>query len=156
MKSEEAIEKFNAYLQTQNLKLTRQRSLITEVFFDPHARAGHPTVEDLYMSVKERDARVGHATIYRTLKLLVDAGLAIPNRLTANQTRYEPDVPGEHHDHMVCDECGLIVEFEDEEIERLQEAISKKLGFNLLDHSMNLIGRPQMPCVRQDCLKNEG
>ena len=155
MKSEEAIEKFNAYLQTQNLKLTRQRSLITEVFFDPQKRSGHPTVEDLYMSVKERDTRVGHATIYRTLKLLVDAGLAIPNRLNATQTRYEPDVPGEHHDHMVCDQCGLIVEFEDDEIERLQELIAQRLGFELRDHSMNLIGQPLSPCIRKDCLQKE-
>jgi Fur family ferric uptake transcriptional regulator len=64
-------------------------------------------------------------------------------------------VPGEHHDHMVCDACGLIVEFEDEEIERLQEEIARRLGFKLRDHSMNLIGAPHDPCTRRDCLRAE-
>lgn len=154
MTVEEAVQNFNQYLQRQKLKLTRQRSLITEVFFDPDNRAEHPTVEELYLRVKDRDDRVGHATVYRTLKLLVDAGLANPNRIGEDLTRYEPEVPGEHHDHMVCQECGLIVEFEDEDIERLQELAAKRLGFSLRDHSMNLIGAPESPCVRPDCLKS--
>lgn len=153
MNVEEAVKSFNAYLQKQNLKLTRQRSLITEVFFDPERRSDHPTVEALYMRVKQRDDRIGYATIYRTLKLLVDSGLAIPNRIGEDYTRYEPETPGEHHDHMICDECHLIVEFEDEEIERLQELIAQRLGFSLLDHNMNLIGSPLNPCKREDCLK---
>jgi Fur family transcriptional regulator, ferric uptake regulator len=153
MNVEEAVNSFNAYLQKQNLKLTRQRSLITEVFFDPERRSDHPTVEALYMWVKQRDERIGYATIYRTLKLLVDSGLAIPNRIGEDHTRYEPKTPGEHHDHMICDECHLIVEFEDEEIERLQDLIAERLGFSLLDHNMNLIGRPMNPCTREDCLR---
>jgi Fur family ferric uptake transcriptional regulator len=153
MTVDEAVQAFNEHLQRQKLKLTRQRSLITEVFFDPERRAEHPTVEELYLRVKERDERVGHATIYRTLKLLVEAGLALPNRIDQDLTRYEPDVPGEHHDHMVCKRCGLIVEFEDEEIERLQEQIAQRLGFKLLDHNMNLVGEPTGPCVRTDCLE---
>lgn len=153
MTVEEAVHSFNQYLQRQKLKLTRQRSLITEVFFDPNSRAEHPTVEELYLRVKDRDEGVGHATVYRTLKLLVNAGLANPNRIGEDLTRYEPEVPGEHHDHMVCQDCGLIVEFEDEEIERLQELAAQRLGFILRDHSMNLIGSPQTPCVRSDCLK---
>ena len=152
MNVEEAVDSFNAYLQKQKLKLTRQRSLITEVFFDPERRSDHPTVEALYMRVKQRDGRIGYATIYRTLKLLVDSGLAIPNRIGEDYTRYEPKT-GEHHDHMICDECNLIVEFEDEQIERLQELIAQQLGFSLIDHSMNLIGSPMNPCQREDCLK---
>ena len=153
MDASDAVKRFNEYLKAKKHKLTKQRALITEVFFDPSNRAAHPTVEELYLRVKERDSNVGHATIYRTLKLLVDAGLAVPNRIGEDLTRYEPDVHGEHHDHMICDGCGLIVEFEDEEIERLQEEISARLGFHLLDHSMNLIGRPQDPCLRKDCLR---
>lgn len=155
MQASEAVERFNEYLKRQSHKLTKQRALITEVFFDPDRRAEHPTVEELFMRVRERDQSVGHATIYRTLKLLVDAGLALPNRIGEDLTRYEPEIPGEHHDHMICDRCGLIVEFEDEEIERLQEEIAKRLGFQLLDHSMNLIGSPSEPCLRRDCLKKD-
>lgn len=155
MDAADAVKRFNEYLKAQQHKLTKQRALITEVFFDPSKRSEHPTVEELYLRVRERDPNVGHATIYRTLKLLVDAGLAMPNRIGEDLTRYEPEVPGEHHDHMICHQCGLIVEFEDEEIERLQEEIAKRLGFNLLDHSMNLIGEPLSPCQRQGCLNKE-
>ena len=152
MDASEAIEQFNQYLKSKKHKLTKQRSLITEVFFDPQKRADHPTVEELYLRVKARDNTVGHATIYRTLKLLVDAGLALPNRIGEDLTRYEPEIPGEHHDHMICDSCGLIVEFEDELIEKLQKEIAKRLGFKLLDHSMNLIGEPESPCQISGCL----
>ena len=154
MEASEAVEQFNHYLKQRRHKLTRQRSVITEVFFDPERRAEHPTVEELFVRVRARESNVGYATIYRTLKLLVDAGLAIPNRIGDDQTRYEPDVPGEHHDHMVCERCGLIVEFEDPEIERLQEQIAERLGFRLRDHNMNLIGGPLDPCVRPDCRAN--
>ena len=152
MDASDAVDQFNTYLKGKKHKLTKQRALITEVFFDPKKRSEHPTVEELYLRVKERDPTIGYATIYRTLKLLVDAGLALPNRIGEDLTRYEPEVPGEHHDHMICDTCGLIVEFEDEEIERLQEEIAKRLGFKLLDHNMNLIGEPSAPCQRTDCL----
>ena len=154
MEASEAVDQFNRYLKKKRHKLTRQRSIITEVFFDPERRAEHPTVEELFVRVRARESNIGYATIYRTLKLLVEAGLAIPNRIGDDQTRYEPDVPGEHHDHMICERCGLIVEFEDPEIERLQEQIAKRLGFQLHDHNMNLIGDPMDPCVRPDCRAN--
>ena len=155
MNVEEAVNRFENYLQSQTkpLQLTRQRKTITEVFFDPSSRADHPTVKELYKRVEAEDSSIGHATIYRTLKLLVNAGLAIPNRIGEELTRYEPEVPGEHHDHMLCKECGLIVEFEDEEIERLQLTTAEREGFTLFDHSMNLVVQPQDPCVRSDCLK---
>ena len=153
MDASEAVQRFNEYLKQRKHKVTKQRTLITEVFFDPSKRAEHPTVEELFLRVRARDPNVGHATIYRTLKLLVDAGLALPNRIGEDLTRYEPEVPGEHHDHMICMACGLIVEFEDHEIERLQEEIAKRLGFTLRDHSMNLIVAPQDPCLRPDCLE---
>lgn len=156
MNVKDAVSAFNDYLQSQGLKLTRQRALITEVFFDPAKRADHPTVEELYLRVKERDPSVGHATIYRTLKLLVEGRLANPNRIGEDLTRYEPEIPGEHHDHMVCAACGLIIEFEDPEIERLQELVAARHGFTLLDHSMNLQVTPSDPCTRADCLRRVG
>ena len=152
MDASEAVERFNEYLKQHKHKVTKQRTLITEVFFDPSRRAEHPTVEELYLRVRARDNNVGHATIYRTLKLLVNAGLALPNRLGEDLTRYEPEVPGEHHDHMMCMDCGLIVEFEDPEIERLQIEIAERLGFTLQDHNMNLMGIAHEPCLRPDCL----
>ena len=126
--------------------MTGQRRTVTEAFFDSEMRHEHPTVEDLFMRVRELDSRVGYATVYRTLKLLTECGLASPSRLGDNQTRYEPEVPGEHHDHFVCAECGVIIEFEDEEIEALQEAVAERLGFELTDHKMVLFGKPLSGC----------
>lgn len=142
MQPQEAVSTLVAYLGRKGLKVTQQRRLITEVFFDPEHRETHPTVEELFLRVRDADSKVGYATVYRTLKLLVESGLAAPSRLGDNQTRYEPDIPGEHHDHLVCAECNAIIEFEDERIERLQEEIAARFGFKLSDHRMVLYGQP--------------
>ena len=148
---EEAVSTLRAYLGKQGLKFTGQRRLITEVFFDPTFRQHHPSVEELYLRVRDRDRRVGYATVYRTLKLLTDCGLANPSRLGDNQTRYEPDVPGEHHDHLVCTACRAILEFEEDEIERLQHEVARRLGFRLTDHKMVLYATPADPCQATAC-----
>ena len=152
MEPSKAVDKLRAYLVREGLKFTQQRQVVTEVFFEPESRHQHPTVEELYHRVRLRDARVGYATVYRTIKLLVDCGLAEPSRFGDNQTRYEPEIPGHHHDHLVCADCGAIIEFEDEEIERLQVQVSKKLGFNLIDHKMILFGKPIVNCEESNCL----
>jgi len=147
----EALDKLAKYLTKKGLKSTSQRRLITQVFFAPEHRATHPTVEELYMRVRDIDSRVGYATVYRTLKLLVDSGLAEPNRLGDNQTRYEPEEPGAHHDHLVCTECGAILEFEEAEIESLQAEVCERLGFSLSDHRMVLHGTPAADCEVPGC-----
>lgn len=151
LKVEEALSTLRTWLSENGLKYTHQRKLITEVFFDPAHRDTHPSVEELYLRVRERDHRVGYATVYRTLKILTDCGLANPNRLGDNQTRYEPEDPGEHHDHLVCSECGAVFEFEEEEIERLQHAVAERFGFTLDDHKMVLYGRPGAECALEAC-----
>ena len=155
MEPSKAVDKLRAYLVSQGLKFTHQRQVVTEVFFEPESRHQHPTVEELYHRVRERDARVGYATVYRTIKLLVDSGLAEPSRFGDNQTRYEPEIPGHHHDHLVCSDCGAIIEFEDDEIERLQVNVSKKLGFELIDHKMILFGKPSTNCEVVNCLSEK-
>jgi Fur family ferric uptake transcriptional regulator len=152
MNSQEAMQILNTFLQKKKLKFTQQRQVITEVFFD-ESESGHPTVEDLYLKVKARDAAIGYATVYRTMKLLVESGLANPNRMGDNQTRYEPENPGEHHDHLICQTCGLILEFENDAIEKMQKEIAEKYGFNLADHKMMLYGTPKtVPCEIVNCL----
>ena len=126
--------------------MTSQRRVVTEAFFDPSVTGDHPTAEELYLRVRKIDSRIGYATVYRSLKILTEAGLASPGRFGDNQTRYEPESPGEHHDHFVCVECGKIVEFEDEEIERLQIEVAARLGFDLTDHKMVLFGKPKGTC----------
>ncbi len=154
LKAEEAIETLKAYLARQGLKFTHQRRLITEVFYDPLFREAHPSVEELYDRVRERDGKVGYATVYRTLKILVDSGLAHPNRLGDNQTRYEPESPGEHHDHLVCTECGAVFEFEEDEIERLQHEVAERFGMALSNHRMVLYGKPGDACSASGCQRD--
>jgi Fur family ferric uptake transcriptional regulator len=151
----EAVEILRTYVSQKGLKFTGQRQTVTEVFFDPAFQEHHPTVEELFLRVRERDSRVGYATVYRTLKLLTECGLANPSRLGDKQTRYEPESPGEHHDHMVCNECGAILEFEDEGIENLQEQVASRLGFALEDHKMILFGRPRDDCNVSNCRRDE-
>lgn len=151
---EDALSTLKTWLSENGLKYTHQRKLITEVFFDPNHREAHPSVEELFMRVRERDSRVGYATVYRTLKILTDCGLANPNRLGDNQTRYEPEVPGEHHDHLVCSECGAVFEFEEDEIERLQREVAGRFGFTLDDHKMVLYGSPGEVCDLEHCQRD--
>jgi Fur family ferric uptake transcriptional regulator len=153
MNSQEAMQILNEFLQKKKLKFTQQRQIITEVFFDQQNAKDHPTVEDLYLIVKAKDPDIGYATVYRTMKLLVESGLANPNRMGDNQTRYEPENPNSHHDHLICQTCGLILEFENPQIEQIQKEIAEKYGFNLKDHKMMLYGTPKSsPCEIANCL----
>ena len=149
MKVDDIIATLKAKLQQKGLKYTQQRRVITEVFFDPEADHMHPTIDELFLRVRAVDARIGYATVYRTIKLFEEFKLASARRFGDNQTRYEPETPGEHHDHMICAECGAIVEFEDQRIEDLQELVAKELGFRLTDHRMVLFGIPSKGCSVQ-------
>jgi len=129
-------EKLTRYLKTQGLRLTEQRRTIVDAFF--HAE-GHVDIDTLYQLVKESDSRIGQATVYRTLKLLTQSGLAQTARFGGTATLYEA-ADEEHHDHLVCRSCGLIVEFFNEEIELLQDKIAEENGFKLETHKMELYG----------------
>jgi len=128
---------FNAFAAKQGLRSTRQRDIILDVFLATHE---HLSVEELYLKVRASHPGIGQATVYRTLKLFVEAGLAREMALPDGQTRYEHQLAGEHHDHLICTCCNTIVEFEDETIERLQKEIAKRHGFVLTNHKMQLCG----------------
>jgi Fur family transcriptional regulator, ferric uptake regulator len=126
------------YVAKHGLKLTRQRELIADVFF---AAEGHLKVEDLLERVREKDPNVSLATVYRTMKLLTECGLASPHRFGDTSVRYEPaDDHDEHHDHLICTRCGKIVEFFNEQIESLQDGVASKYGFEVTHHRMELYG----------------
>ena len=129
-------EAFRDYLLKRNLKATRQRSLIVETF---GRLRDHVSVEDLLAEVKKEDAAIGYATVYRTLNLLVEARLASIRHFGDRFARFEPRQK-EHHDHLICESCGKIVEFHDEEIEDLQEKVASRLGFKLSHHRHELYG----------------
>ncbi len=127
------------YQRKHALKTTSQRELIVDVFL--HCR-DHVSIEELLGKVRERSARIGYATVYRTMKLLAEAGLAASRQFGDGQTRYEvagPETP--HHDHLICLQCGLILEFENDQIEALQDKVALRLGgFKVVKHKLELYG----------------
>jgi Fur family ferric uptake transcriptional regulator len=130
-------EVLTRYMTERGLKSTRQRTLIVDTFF---ASDGHLSVEDLWTKVRALDAKVSVATVYRTMKLLHECGLAHSRNFGDGQTRYEAAIGRHHHDHLICTRCGTIVEFENDKIETLQDAVAKKHGFTVTSHKMELYG----------------
>lgn len=128
---------FNDFAASKGLRSTHQRDIILDIFLSTHQ---HISVEELYLKVKSSNPGIGHATVYRTLKLFAEAGLAREILLHDGQTRYEHVVAGEHHDHLVCTGCNLIIEFEDETIEKLQNDIAARHGFLINSHKMEIYG----------------
>jgi Fur family ferric uptake transcriptional regulator len=124
------------YLEKNQLKRTRQREVILEAFLD---RGGHISSEELHHVIREDNPRVGYTTVYRTMKLLVEAGLADERHFDDGLARYESS--SQHHDHLVCTGCGKIVEFESEKIETAQHDIAKGKGFTLERHRHELYGK---------------
>ena len=125
------------YLSDNGLRLTRQRKLIAEAFFETE---GHPNIDELYARVRKRAPHVGQATVYRTLKLLVESGLANSSRFGGGATRYEASDEDDHHDHLVCTQCGRIIEFRNDTIEHLQEQVASEHDFLMEDHKMEIYG----------------
>jgi Fur family ferric uptake transcriptional regulator len=125
------------HIQKTGLRRTGQRELILEMFLRTE---DHLTIEDLYWLVQKVDPSIGHTTVYRTLKLLTDAGLAREVRFGDNKTYYEHHYNHEHHDHMICTECGRVIEFISPEIELLQDKMADKYGFSLSHHSLRMWG----------------
>jgi Fur family ferric uptake transcriptional regulator len=130
-------EVFLNHIQKKGLKRTAQRDLILDVFLRTER---HLSNEDLYRLVQEEDASVGQTTIYRTLKLLTEAGLAREVRFGDGRTHYEHNYKHEHHDHMICSECGKIIEFYSAELEALQDAMAAKHRFEISQHLLRIIG----------------
>ncbi len=124
-----------SYLEQHHLKHTKQRELILSTFLEAKR---HITSEELYQSVREQHSNIGYTTVYRTMKLLVEAGLATEHRFDDGITRYE--IEQEHHDHLICIKCGKIEEFECEMIEETQNEIAARHEFLVLRHRHELYG----------------
>ncbi|HEX9242418.1 MAG TPA: transcriptional repressor [Anaeromyxobacter sp.] len=134
-----AVTRLGAYIAERGLKHSRQRDQIAHAFL---GMAGHVSVEDVVARVRREDPRVSVATVYRTMKLLADCGLAIQRQFGGEgQTRWEAAAGRPHHDHLICTRCGEIVEFANERIELLQERVAKQHGFEVESHRLELYGR---------------
>jgi len=137
----------NDYMLKRGLRSTEQRRLIIDTFFDAHE---HITIDSLLKLVRAVDARVGYATVYRTMKLLSESGVVQEHKFGDGFTRYELSDEDAHHDHLVCLECGKIIEFEEPQIEQLQDKIAKRHGFLVRAHKHEMYG------LCSDCQKPKG
>jgi Fur family ferric uptake transcriptional regulator len=122
----------------KGMRMTDQRRVIARVLSDAE---DHPDVEEVYRRASAVDNRISIATVYRTVRLLEDAGILERHDFRAGRSRYE-QVSEEHHDHLIDLQTGDVVEFRNEQIERLQELIARELGFRLVDHRLELYGVP--------------
>jgi Fur family ferric uptake transcriptional regulator len=130
-------EAFSLYLREKDLKLTAQRELILETFLSSR---GHVSAEELFQRARAKQPHVGFATVYRTLKHLSQCGLARELDFGDGRVKYEPEFNRQHHDHMICTNCGAYIEFMNPQIEELQEQVSRKHGFKITSHRMQLYG----------------
>lgn len=120
----------------KGLRMTEQRRVIARVLSEA---SDHPDVEELHRRAHALDPHISIATVYRTVRLFEEAGILERHDFRDGRSRYE-EVPAEHHDHLIDVESGEVHEFRNEEIERLQQEIAKRLGFQLVDHRLELYG----------------
>ena len=128
---------FQEFIARKGLKTTRQRDTVLECFLSSDH---HMSTEDLYLNARAKHPTIGFATVYRTLKLFAESGIAREIHFGDGQTRYEHVEEGEHHDHMICTRCGAVTEFENESIERLQAEVAEQFGFEVEKHKLELYG----------------
>ena len=129
-------EAFALHVRKHGLKSTRQRDRIVDVFLRSQ---GHLSIDELLEKVHRVDPRISSATVYRTVKLLADAGLADKRHFEDRLARYEPSST-EHHDHLICTRCGRIDEFENEDIEQLQDEVARSYGYSIASHRHEIYG----------------
>ena len=120
----------------RGLRLTDQRKLIAQVMSESE---DHPDVDELHNRVNKIDSKISIATVYRTVKLFEEAGIVAKHDFKGNKARYEQTTE-EHHDHLIDINTGEIIEFVNEEIEKLQKQVAEKLGYKLVDHRLELYG----------------
>lgn len=134
-KTAKEISVLKDHLAKHQLKLTRQREYILDMFL----KNEHITAEQMYRQLAKKDPHIGLATIYRTLNLFCEVGLA-QARHFGTQTQYDNVSHKGHHDHLICTACGKIVEFQNEDIERLQEDVARRNSFTIQTHKLELYG----------------
>jgi len=121
---------------TKGVKLTDQRKIIAKVMSDAN---DHPNVDELYNRVSKIDSKISIATVYRTVKLFEEFGILAKHEFKGGKARYE-ELNESHHDHLIDIKSGEIIEFVDQEIEKLQKKVAEKYGYDLVDHKLELYG----------------
>ena len=120
----------------KGVKLTDQRKIIAQAMSES---TDHPDVDELHRRVNKLDSKISIATVYRTVKLFEEAGIVAKHDFKGNKARYE-EISESHHDHLIDVKTGEIIEFVDDEIEKLQKKVAEKYGYELVDHKLELYG----------------
>lgn len=142
---EKETARFQEFLQQQGLKLTAERTALLREIFSIHY---HFEADELLFKMKEKAVKISRATVYRTLELLVKSGMVRRVHLGEDHYHYEHVSGNSHHDHLICTTCGGVIEFHDEELERLQMAICEKKKFTPTFHNLQILGVCD-PCRRK-------
>jgi len=135
--SDARLQQFADFLSRTGLKSTRQRQQIVQAFF---AAGRHLTAEQLYQCLQEQEPGIGLVTVYRTLKLLREAGLATGRQFGDAYTRFDPTPADRPHDHLICVRCGRIQEFRDPDLYTLRARVARRQGFTVTEHRLDVYG----------------
>lgn len=135
-------QKLLEFMRSKGLKQTQQRQVLFDCFVTSE---GHLAIEDLLARAQPELPGIGYATVYRTLKLFTEAGIAHERRFQDGFSRYEPAEQGEHHDHLICKLCGHIFEFEDDVVERRQAEVAAAHGMKVVAHRHDIYGECIQP-----------
>lgn len=146
------ISQFSNYLKQKGLKITNQRLLVAEKIF---TLGSHFTVDSLADELKDRRGEISRATIYRIVSLLIESGQLTEHDFGGNSKYYEYVPAREHHDHIVCQDCGHIEEFCAPAIEKIQHDVASQYNFELTDHSLNLYGRCKILKEKGHCERKD-
>ncbi|MEA3474867.1 MAG: transcriptional repressor [Candidatus Cloacimonadota bacterium] len=144
MKNE--VREFQKFIQKQNLLWSTEREIITEQVFDNHF---HFTADDLFIQLNEKGKSVSRATVYRTLELLEESGMVSKIQMQNGKHLYEHIFGHQHHDHLICQKCGKMIEFHSEGIEELQRKVSLENNFKMTGHCLKIYG------ICSDCQNKE-
>ena len=148
--SKARLQQFAEFLSRTGLKTTRHRRQIVQAFF---AAGRHLTAEQLYQSLQDQDPGIGLVTVYRTLKLLREAGLATGRQFGDAYTRFDPTPVDRPHDHLICVRCGRIQEFQDPSLYTLRARVARRQGFTVTEHRLDVYGLCR-DCARLDRPRN--
>ncbi len=145
-----AVTQFREFIAKSNLRMTREREIVIRAIFD---EKDHFTVSKIARTLDENGRNIARSTVYRMLPHLLNAGLIrkAPGGDCSEEQIYEPVVGRPHHDHLICDRCGEVIEFEDETIELLQEQVAKRYGYKLKKHHLELVG--VCPACQEEIIK---
>ncbi|MDP2619370.1 MAG: Fur family transcriptional regulator [Hyphomicrobiales bacterium] len=132
------LSRIEAVCLDKGMRMTEQRRVIARVLSDAE---DHPDVEEVYARASTVDPRISISTVYRTVKLFEDAGILEKHEFRDGRSRYEP-TSDEHHDHLIDLRTGEVIEFQNEDIEKLQRLVARELGYRLVDHRLELYGVP--------------